>query len=181
MKHRAAAKTSAAVEHRSRTSAEDVSSSTVKNVTAATVERATAAVKCRAAVESAPAAAMESATAAVKSSTATTAVESTTATAAVMTTTASAAGTTDLNGQRIRRRLGRGPSARAHGRHGKRRPAGRAREYEQCCRRKTEATSKTSLLVFHPHHGPFSLNAVQRWTHAAPMLVVRSMDWRTPT
>ncbi len=109
------------------------------------------------------------------------AVKSTTAGMSTAATPAMAAGSSDLNGQHVGGRLRRRPGAGTHRRHRKRRPAGRAGQEKQCRRRKTEATSQTSALVLHPHHGPFSLNAVQRWTHAAPMLVVRSVDWRAPT
>ncbi len=109
------------------------------------------------------------------------AVKSTTAGMSAAATPAMAAGSSDLNGQHVGGRLRRRPGAGTHRRHRKRRPAGRAGQEKQCRRRKTEATSQTSALVLHPHHGPFSLNAVQRWTHAAPMLVVRSVDWRAPT
>ncbi len=95
-------------------------------------------------------------------------------------TPAMAAGSSDLNGQHVGGRLRRRPGAGTHRRHRKRRPAGRAGQEKQCRRRKTEATSQTSALVLHPHHGPFSLNAVQRWTHAAPMLVVRSVELARP-
>lgn len=169
----------ATVEHRTRaTTSEGVTAATMKGRTAAASEHRAAAMERRAAT-----AAVEAATTAAVETTSATAVEATTATMTATTSatmTATATRATHLDRHRVGRRLWRRPSVRADWRHRERRPTGRARQYEQCCRRKTEATSKTSPLVFHPHHGPFSLNAVQRWTHAAPMLVVRSVDWRTP-
>lgn len=158
----------AAMEHRPRAeSAMECGAATVEDRT-----RATAAEGMSSPMKRGAAAAME------RRATAS-AVKSTTA-GMPATTAAMAAGASDLNGQYVRRRLRGGAGTGTHRRHRKRRPSGRARQDKQCGRRKTEATSKTSALVLHPHHGPFSLNAVQRWTHAAPMLVVRSVDWRTP-
>ncbi len=154
----------ATVEDRTRATTAEGMSSPMKRGAAAAPEHGAAAMERRAA-----ASAVERRTAA----------ESTTA-GMPATTAAMAAGASDLNGQYVRRRLRGGAGTGTHRRHRKRRPSGRARQDKQCSRRKTEATSKTSALVLHPHHGPFSLNAVQRWTHAAPMLVVRSVDWRTP-
>lgn len=158
------------VEGRTRaTTAEGMSSPMKRGTAAATPEHGAAAMERRA-----TASAVERRTA-VEAATAPT-VESTTAGMPAATAT----GASDLNGQHVRRCLRGGAGTGTHRRHRKRRPSGRARQDKQCGRRKTEATSKTSTLVLHPHHGPFSLNAVQRWTHAAPMLVVRSVDSRTP-
>lgn len=164
----------AAMEHRPRAeSAMECGAATVEDRTRATAEGMSSPMKRGAA------AAPEHGAAAMERRAAASAVESTTA-GMPATTAAMAAGASDLNGQYVRRRLRGGAGTGTHRRHRKRRPSGRARQDKQCGRRKTKATSKTSALVLHPHHGPFSLNAVQRWTHAAPMLVVRSVDWRTP-
>lgn len=143
MEHRASA-----VEHGTRTAASEVmTSATVEDVTtSATAE----AMKAAASAVETTATAMKT-TATVEAASAT--ME---ATATMMTEAA-----THLDGQRIRRGLRHRPSAGTHGRHGRSRPAGRTRKYKQCRRRKTEATNKTSMLVLHPHHGPFSLNAVK--------------------
>lgn len=172
MEHRPRA---TAVEHGTRTaSAEGVTSAAVERRTTATSEHSAAAMEGGSGMEAA-ASAMEAATAMETA----TAAEPATA-AAVMSTAASAMTATDLNRESLTRCLCRWSSTGTDRRHRRGGTTGCARDQKQCCRRQAEATRETSALVLHPHHGPFSLNAVQRWTHAAPMLFVRSVDWRTP-
>lgn len=143
MEHR-----TAAVEHVTRApAAECVTAAAMEGGSTSASEHSTTTMEGRAGVKAATT--ME----------ATAAVEATATTAEM--SAAMAARTTDLNCHGVRRGLCRRPSARPNRRHRRRGPTGRTCEYEKCCRRKTEATSKTSTLVLHPHHGPFSLNAVK--------------------
>lgn len=160
----------AAVECRPRTATvkHGTRTATAEGVTSAAVERRTTAASEHSAAAMEGGSGMEAAASAVE--TATTAVEATTAAepataAAVMSAAASAMAATDLNRESITRCLSRWSRTGTDRRHRRRGPTGCARDQKQCCRRQAEATSKTSALVLHPHHGPFSLNAV----HDGPM------------